>query len=344
MTAPRTLTAGLLVTLATPATWPLALAGFLLRGGIVVMAVPILVLPTPVGVGNVVAPALSSVAFGSVPVEFVAAVAAAAIGSVAWLLLGGWLAAAAEAEGARIVLASDDAREHHVDGVTAAEGPDGVSVAGGPPGDGGSRVATRILAARLIASLPLAIALVVGSIRLVFVTYRELSNPGDVNAPIVARVLLGAPEVLVGVLLSWIFAEVLGAMAARRIALSGARVGEALRDAVRISVRHPLATIVRFSVPAVILTLVVAACAVAAAAAFESVGSVLDGQVDAVGAALAVALFVAVWVVGLISVAVVSAWRSAVWTLAAPTEARTFGGSGHRRPGDWRADRSSATL
>ena len=33
----------------TPATWPLALAAFLVRGGVVLVAVPIVVLPTPVG-------------------------------------------------------------------------------------------------------------------------------------------------------------------------------------------------------------------------------------------------------------------------------------------------------
>ena len=42
----------LLVTLATPATWPLALATFLVRGGVILVLLPIVVLPTTVGLGN----------------------------------------------------------------------------------------------------------------------------------------------------------------------------------------------------------------------------------------------------------------------------------------------------
>ena len=61
----------LLATLRTPATWPLALAAFLIRGGIVLVLVPIVVLPTTVGIGNVFGPALASIAFGSVSGELV---------------------------------------------------------------------------------------------------------------------------------------------------------------------------------------------------------------------------------------------------------------------------------
>ena len=43
------LSGALLVTLASPATWPLALAVFLLRGGLLVVVLPILILPTPAG-------------------------------------------------------------------------------------------------------------------------------------------------------------------------------------------------------------------------------------------------------------------------------------------------------
>ena len=59
MTRGAALTRALLATLATPVTWPLALAAFLLRGGILVFTLPILVLPTPVGLGNVLAPTIT---------------------------------------------------------------------------------------------------------------------------------------------------------------------------------------------------------------------------------------------------------------------------------------------
>ena len=43
MTPGGTLLAALLVTLSKPATWPLALAAFLIRGGILVILLPIVV-------------------------------------------------------------------------------------------------------------------------------------------------------------------------------------------------------------------------------------------------------------------------------------------------------------
>ena len=50
--------------LARPATWPLALLTFLLRGGLLLVAAPILVLPSAVGLANVVVPWLSALVFG----------------------------------------------------------------------------------------------------------------------------------------------------------------------------------------------------------------------------------------------------------------------------------------
>ena len=156
---------------------------------------------------------------------------AGAVGLVAlaWLVVGGWLAAALEAEGARIV-----ARDEEV----VALGTSGVSPAAAMATSSG-RVAARILAARLIASVPLALVLALGSIRLVLVTYRELTSPLDVSTPLALRVLRGAPEVVVAVVVAWMLAEIVGAMAARRIALGGDGVGEALAGAVSGLVRAP---------------------------------------------------------------------------------------------------------
>ena len=107
MTRGAALVGALLVTLARPVTWPLALAAFLIRGGIVLVVLPVVVVPTPVGLGNFLAPTLLAVAFGSMSPGLIAVALAVALGAVAWLVLGGWLAAALEAEGARIV-ASDE--------------------------------------------------------------------------------------------------------------------------------------------------------------------------------------------------------------------------------------------
>ena len=149
---------------------------------------------------------------------------------------------------------------------------------GGTPGsprpDGG--VASRILVARLIAAVPLGVALALGSIRLVFVTYRELTTPLDVATPIAIRVLRGSPEVVVAVVVTWMLAEIVGAVAARRIALADAGVGAGLTHAVRVLVHEPVSSLARFWLPSLVLVIVLVPSALAAASAWEAVGTVLN--------------------------------------------------------------------
>ena len=72
------------------------------------MALPVLVLPTPVGIGNVLAPSLMSVAFGQISVGLVAGTVAIAASVVGWLCIGGWLAGLLEAEAARMIARDED--------------------------------------------------------------------------------------------------------------------------------------------------------------------------------------------------------------------------------------------
>lgn len=328
------LSGALLVTLATPATWLLGLGAFLARGGIVLVALPVVVLPTPVSLGNLLGPTLTSLALGSVPIEFVVVLVGASLAAVVWLLLGGWLAAVMEAESIRIVARDED--------VAALRGAAPTTVAPGRAHE--ARIAGRILAARLVADLPLGIALIWGSVRLVLVAFRELASPLDVAMPIVLRVVRASPEVVLVVGLAWMAGEIVGAIAARRIVLGGEGIVRALRGAIVASLRHPLSSLVRFWLPTLALLAVLAPSALAAAFAWGAVRAVLGERADPIGVLLVVVLFVVLWVVGLLLTAVVCAWRTAVWTVAVVAEDRTFGGSPDRRTGDWRPDPTSANL
>ena len=319
------LAGALFATIARPATWPLGLAVFLIRGGILLVALPIVVLPTPVGLGNVLAPALTSIAFGSVPTGVVVASATIAAVVMAWVIAGGWLAAALEAEGVRMVAA--DANLRAVANARHA-----------------GRVATRVLAAHLLALLPLALALAWGSVRIVVATYRELTNPLDVSTPIIGRVLLASPEVVPAVFLTWMLGEIVGAIAARRIVLADIGVVVALRSALSICVRHPLSTLVRFWLPTLGLLAVLVPSVLVAGSVWSVVDAVLAGPADPMRVLASVILFVVLWVVGLLLTGVVCAWRTAVWTVADVVREGTFGGSDDRRPGHWRPDPSSAKV
>ena len=329
MTRGAALTGALLATLVNPAAWPLALAAFLLRGGILLVLLPIVVLPTPVGLGNALAPTLTAMAFGSVSAEEVILAVGLWIAAFAWLVVGGWIAAALEIDGIRIVAGDEDVRSlaQRVPAIHDARRP-----------------AARVLTARLLALVPLAIVLVWGAVRIVLVTYRELTSPFDVSTPIGVRVLLAAPEVVVAVLVAWMAGEIVGAVAARRIVLEGEGVGAAVRSAVVLVVRHPLLMLARFWPPTAVLILVLVPGALAAASGWTAVDGVLSGAPGPVAVFGVVALFVTLWSVGLVLIGVACAWRAAVWTVAEVTREGTFGGSRDRRPGDWRPEPPSATL
>jgi hypothetical protein len=327
------LAGGLRVTLVTPVTWPLALAAFLIRGGIVLLVLPIVVLPTPVGLGDALGPTLTAVALGSPPPEAFIWGGLAIAGVALWLLGGGWLAAALEAEGARIVAS---------DGEIAAQLSPAVRAAPGSARESGT--ARRILAARLIANIPLLAVLAWGSVRLVATAYGELTRPLDVSTPIVVRVLLATPEVIAALLVTWMVGEMVGAVAARRIALAGDGAGRALGTAVGTCLRHPLSSLARFWIPTLILVAVVLPSAIAAGAAWAAASAGLDEQDDPLRALVSVVALAFLWIVGLLLASVVCAWRSAAWTVAEVLREGTFGGSPDRRPGDWRGEGSSATL
>lgn len=298
------LTEALLTTLATPATWPMALAALLLRGGLVLVLAPILVLPSPVGLGNLLAPTLMAAVFGGVSIGDMVIAGLMVIALVAWIVGGGLVAAILEAAAARIVASQE----------RSADGPRGYPDPGPVPRT--RRIAARILAARLAAHVPTAVVLTWGSARFVAIAYRELTSPADVTSPIALRVLRGAPEVIAALVLAWMLGEVLGGIAARRIALGGVGVSRALRDAFVLAVRHPLAVLVGFWVPTAGLLLLLAPSTLAATAAWDAVRVAMRSPTGPFDATLAVLLFVAVWMVGLVLLAVAAAWRAAVWSIA----------------------------
>ena len=73
MTVGATLVASLLAILSRPATWLLALATFLLRGGFLLVLAPIIVLPSAVALGNILTPLLSTIVFQGFTPSIVAA-------------------------------------------------------------------------------------------------------------------------------------------------------------------------------------------------------------------------------------------------------------------------------
>jgi hypothetical protein len=328
VTIGATLVASLLVTLARPVTWPLALATFLLRGGIVLVLAPIVVLPSAVGLGNVLTPLLSTLVFHGFTPSITFLLAVVVGGTLAWLLGGGVVAAAAESEHARRVAADDEAWAGAASGARVIVQP-------------AAHPAWRVLAVRLIAHLPLLLALSWGAIRIVTVAYRELSVPSDVTMPLVLRVIGAAPDAIGTVLGAWLVGETIGAIGARHVILFGERVPTALGRAVVHLVRRPLRTVALAVLPLVPLALVLIVVGLAGSATWEALRGALSFGSNSLVTLALVLLLVGLFAGGLLLIAVTSAWRGAIWTIEV---ARTFGASGHDPLGQWNLPADSGTL
>jgi hypothetical protein len=323
VTVGATLVASLLAVLERPATWPLALLGFLIRGGFLLVLAPIIVLPTAIGLANAVAPVLTSALLSGLTATVLLLIVGVGAAGMAWLLGGGLLAGAAEAEGVRL-LADDETVDRA--GLTAES-------------RGG--LAWRILTVRMIAHLPLLLALAWGATRVVAAIYREFTVPVDTVTPLVLRVVRAVPEAIALIVIAWLIGEVLGGLAARRVVMAEASIPRAIGWALRHAVRHPLQTVVLLIVPLLTLVAVLLPSAAAASAAWMAIRVTLADGLPPILTLVAVLLLVVVWAGQLALIGLVTAWRGATWTVAV---AGTFGGVTDRREGDWSALAASGSL
>jgi hypothetical protein len=322
--------ASLLVTLGRPGWWLLALAAFLVRGGFVLFLLPIVALPSPLAISNVVAPVIVPVALGRVGLEVVALLVIGLVLLLVWLVVGGAVAAATE-----LVLVRETA---------AAAAEEGF---GPPTADAGSAgrvrrdrvLVARILGARLVALIPLAVAIGVGVAKVVVVTYAELTRPIEVTSPLALRVALGAAPELAVVVTMWVLVELATALAARRIALDGAPAGAALLAAIADMVRHPLTTLVPWLLATGLLLTVLGGTVGAAGIAWSRLVLAMSARpTDATTVTVGLLAFVGIWLAALVLAGLFAAIRGSILTFEytrGRTRTGTFGASAHHRPGDW---------
>ena len=308
--------AALLAVLERPSTWLLALVGFLVRGGWLVILGPIIVLPTPVGLANVIAPIVEDIAFGRQTDEVISAVVTTTVVLVVWVFAGGLLAAATEVETVRQT----------------------ASVLDRPFGEPPRHAVWRVFGVRLVTLIPLLIALAWSVARVVSVAYRELTVPSDVAMPITFRILVGAPDALLALLVAWLFSEIVGGLAVRRVVLAGRGVRRAASEAVREARRGLRRCIGLGLVSAVVLLAVIALTGIATGTTWAGLrGALADRDTSAWTVALLV-FFVGLFVGSLVIFGLTAAWRSAVWTVVAADGetdgAGTFGGGAPSRSGD----------
>jgi hypothetical protein len=289
--------------LGRPDWWSMALAGFLVRGGIVLVLLPIVTIPSPAALATLLSPTINQLAFGGLTTGVLLAILVA-IGLVLALIaavgLGGaWL----DRE-----LLRETAAEDELD-------------LGWIPLESSLREA---LSLRLTAHLPTLAALAYATFRLIGAAYDELLSPGDDATPIGLRVIERAPEAVVVLVAFWLLGEALGGLAARRAA-AGATYGSALRDGLRqLLSGRGIATLVLTSIA---LVAVVVPFLLAVTRAWGDVRDVLIAPPQALPVGAALLVLVASWILGLAVTGAVLAWRAAAWTaLLAPRPGGSAGG------------------
>jgi hypothetical protein len=279
-----------------PQLWLLGTLSFILRGGLVVLLLPILVLPSQVEVRLMLGGNLGSTGFAP---GFWVAVGAATIASTGLVMVV--LYALARVEAAAFARLARD--------------PD-LEIA--PPADPNARVRdlfvveSLTLIALLLAAVPLAAAL--GQ-----VTYDEILRPSS-TAPIYDRVLaqVTLPLALLAVALPVV--DSISAAVVRRL-LIGRSVGSAVSGSIGALVRRPIRFVATAAVAWLILVIVLMATEAAlnvawqaTRAAFLRTTSIAD-MLTSIAPLLVAVLLAGVFISGLAVCGYVAAFRNALWTI-----------------------------
>jgi hypothetical protein len=283
---------------ASPGLWPIALAGFLVRGGIVLFVLPVVVLPSVVGLGTLVGPASLT---PNGPTTGLLIRIALVVGFAVAALIGGTIVGAA-AEVA-MVQAVQPGPDRSADGPVEA---DQRSLVG------------QVAVVRLVSLVPVAIALAIGLPRLGQITYLELTSPTDLVTPIALRVAAQVPEVVAMIVLAWLASETWAGLAIRLVVLRGTSVISGLLGAFGLLVRRPVQILAVVLVSLVVAVAILGLVLVVLAWSWGLARATLLGSGGSAGISLMIAttlLFVACWTIGLGLAGGLATWRSVALTL-----------------------------
>ena len=289
------LTTAALDAIGAPRLWAIGLAGFLARGGIVLFALPVVILPSVVGLTTFIGP--NSVTAAGLAPRFVTLIAVTVATVVAAILLGTLVGATTERA---LVQAIADGR--------AEDAGQGERAAGAPPLAG-------LVAIHIVALVPLGLAVAIGGARLGQVGYQELILPSGSTAPFVVRVLLAAPEVVTVLIVAWLVSELIAAVAVRLALLDRPGTLGALGGTLVWIVHRPVRCLAVMTATTIGSIVLLGPGLVACTLAWSGLRTALLRPSEPTAALGSVALFVACWIGGLVLAGLAATWRSVAWSL-----------------------------
>jgi hypothetical protein len=300
-----TISGAFVLTLLHPVSWVLGLAGFLAGGGLILVAWPILVLPTPTGLQNALGGPVGSLVFGDPAPLLVALVAAGVAAFLVLVIVGTYVGAWAERQGIAVTL---DAATREGLGLPLPS-------LSGAPGAG------RVAVLRLLDLAPVLAAVGLAWQPVYDAAYGELILPRDLVTPLPLRVVGDVPWALAGIAVVWLLTDAAAAVGVRRLVLERRSLPSAWRQGWVDLARRPQRILPTAVVGIVLLALFAGPALVAAAIGWSRVREILASGPGPAVAAGAVAVWVAVWLGALVLAGVAAAVRAAAWTLEVPRRA-----------------------
>jgi hypothetical protein len=291
--------AGFVVTLLRPATWVVALAGFLAGGGVIVLAWPIVVLPTPSGLQNMLGAPVSTLAFGSPSAELLTTIVTAVVVSAALLAAGLVMGAWAERRSVVLVLEAA-ADEGYAERARSLDGAPGT---------------LRVAALRLLALLPPLAVFAIALPTVYDVTYHELILPEDLATPLPIRVIAQVPLQLAAIAVAWLLSDAAAAVGVRRMVLERRSLAASWALGWADLARRPHRIVITALLGDAALVIALAPALAAAAVAWVRVRETLQLSPDSPIGIVVVALWVAIWLGCVALAGVGAAIRAALWTL-----------------------------
>lgn len=295
--------------------------GFLARGGLVLFALPIVVLPTPIGISIFLG---GTALTGSGASDGLILLIVAGV-----LLVMGLVAAGLVIEAfADVVLgreAATFARDRAGEAAPGRRHPEPVAAGWAVTGTldrdhqpvepGFSSMLGRLVILRAMTLVPIAFAVAWATSRLVAAAYHQLILPDDLTIPLAVRILVEAVDAAVVVVVVWLVAELFGGIVVRHVILGGRSAAGAAAAAIRQVARRPLTAVVTFILGVLGLVITAGPLLLLAAALWSRLQALLADDAPAVQLLPATFVFVLVWAGGLVVVGTVVTWRGLLGSL-----------------------------
>ncbi len=289
-----------------------ALAGFLLRGGIVLLALPSVILPSVIGIASLTGVDAISIA-GQPTLWLIELIVLAVVAALVWLAVASVVGSLTDVWLVQMTL--DSGRGTRPERLPLPR----------------MSLLLRLAAIRMICLAPVAIALAWAATRIFNATYDQLMTPSNLTSPLPLRVALAAGDAVAVVVVVWLATETMAAIAVRLEVLAGAGVLGSILGAARQVVRRPISTLLTVVVSHGASAAVIGLALVGTSTAFDwcriaarnqvpiaiklgigNFGTVRDFR--PVAFALATVALAVAWIAALAVSAVASAWRSAAFT------------------------------